>query len=133
MALTLTRNQKVVLSTDTAGTDVKSRQIIQNAIDSSSNEEASIGAQKVAALAVDDVLPMGGVAAGGYLRIQTDKEINVKINDVGNTPTNVKPVPSSGGQTTPGVLEITGDFTAVFVSNPSAADVALVDFIIAGA
>lgn len=74
------------------------------------------GMRKVASLAANVALPLGGVTTASFVLIASDKDITVRING-GTEDISVKKASSGRG-----VLYLEGAITALTVSNPGAED-----------
>lgn len=76
----------------------------------------------IAGEASDQELPLGpGVTTGKFFFIETDQDITIKFNDIGNTAYSVK-VPAVTTTTVKGRLAGDFEFTAVYVSVPGTTD-----------
>lgn len=107
------------ITTDTAGTQkVLDR---DNEVVFDQYKEAGSSIFDLPAAAVDASLPMLGLANAQLIYLETELQITLKVNLVGNTAITIRPNPTQGaiGKF---FLETTG-LTAVFLSNANAAPV----------
>ena len=90
--------------------------------------EGGARAVKVAGSAIDYALGMGNITSASIVYIETDKELEVKINGTGNTPIPVKPLDSNNN----GYFFTTGKaITSVHVTNTTS-DIATLKVAIIG-
>ena len=80
-------------------------------------EEGGLSKFAISIPAVDvDLMEGSSIANARILLIETDTELTVKLDDVGDTGITVKPLVDSEATTKRGTLYLEGDFTHVYVS-----------------
>lgn len=127
MALTLFRNVTVQLAKNAALTPLVGEQKLEAKKDSATLFEGHSISKIVATTASDEVVTMGGVTTGKYIRVETDQPLTIKLSGTGNTGILIN-VPSTE---IPGSFDCTVDFTSIHLSNAGTTD-ANVSVIVAG-
>lgn len=96
--------------------------------------EAGIAKLAIPIPTVDkDLMEGHEIAVGRIVYLETDTELLVKLDDVGDTGITVKPLDSAEASDKPGVLYLEGDFTHVYISVSGASGTANVVFGVVGA
>jgi len=136
MTTYVTRQTRIVVSEDRGGTKLVFRRgdTETKFTELSELNEASFSKLVLPDTTTDkDLMEGQEISAARILYLETDKELLVKLADVGDTGITVKPVSTTLATENPGVLYLEGDFTHVYVTVVGATESANVKFGIVGA